>query len=701
MAQYTDDSVPRPGPAGRVDLPAGYLLCEKGPGVRLSPSGRFVPFRLPPRRRVEDQSKHLDCVRYRSDLIRRRIAFWVMLISLSIVITPLAKGQQSEPTTQNLGIHLDFTRYFPSTEIEQQERRELIDRTKAFLDGGPWKPEGGTRQLDEGAGLKTAWMRHYAYCQLRAADDAEDKQASECQEQSASQGGAVTAFVEKQLEAETFTSLSDADLSRLHLESYRFLMQQSAENARHLLSPSEQKLLDDLADPLLDGWSNRYDVLVRQVKADAKPLQTSTGPLNPISDAQKLSSLPDRGLREAAFRARLEAYQTHRELIAATLLDIVRMETALAEARKYPSAPARKYASRLQLSEEQVKAMLQSVQQHTAVLQQYQRVRATRVTELTGIQGVHSWDMGMSSGYAPQSLSFEQARKVIVHAVAPLGDRYVAQFAWLMTPANGALDIAEGTRRQPGGFAAGYSGVPVSLYVDRFDGDLDSIDSIIHEGGHAIHRKLMNDAGVWPYYANGPNFLFEAYAIFNELLLWHELERQSATPQEKAYYQERLLADVTFNVFTSAEEGTLEQGLYDGVAAGTIRNADDIDKLNGEILAHYELFAPQEPLLRLNWMGKRLLFEDPLYLVSYLYAGLVACKLYEMSEADPKEFQKRYAALLAEGFDAPASDLIRKNMGFSLDGDSLLDGALKFVETQTSQLEQAYIAMGNPGANHP
>ncbi len=624
-----------------------------------------------------------------------------MLISLAIVISPLASGQQSAPSKQILGIHLDFTRYFPSTEIEQQDRRELMDRTKAFLDGGPWRPESSITQFNEGAGLNTAWMRHYAYCQLRTADDAEDKQANECQDESAKQAGAVRAFVEKQLEAEAFTSLSDADLSRLHLESYRFLMQQSAENARHLLPPSEEKLLGDLADPLLDGWSDRYDALVRQVKADAKPLQTSIGQLNPISDAQKLSSLPDRSLREAAFRARVEAYQPHRELIAATLLDIVRMETALAKARKYPSAPARKYAGRLQLSEDQVKAMLQSVQQHTAVLQQYQRVRAARVAELNDIQDVHSWDMGMSSGYAPESLSFEQAQKVMAHAVAPLGNEYVTQFAWLMTPANGALDIAGGARRQPGGFSVGYSGVPVSLYVDNFDGDLDAIDSIIHEGGHAIHRKLMNDAGVSPYYGNGPNFLFEAYAIFNELLLWHEFEKQSATMQEKAYYQERLLDEVTFQIFTSAEEGTLEQGLYDGVAAGTLRNADDIDKLNGEILAHYEVFAPQEPVLRRNWMRKRLLFEDPLYLVGYLYAGLVACKLYEMSEADPKEFQKRYAALLREGFDAPANDLIRKNMGFSLDGDSLLDGALKFVETQTSQLQQTYMAIGKPSANHP
>jgi oligoendopeptidase F len=100
-------------------------------------------------------------------------------------------------------------------------------------------------------------------------------------------------------------------------------------------------------------------------------------------------------------------------------------------------------------------------------------------------------------------------------------------------------------------------------------------------------------------------------------------------------------------------------------------------------------------------MGKLQLFRDPLNLVNYLYAGLVACKLYEMSEADPTDFQKRYAALLREGFDAPANDLIQKNMGFSLDGDSLLDGALKLVETQTSQLQQTYMAIGNPSANHP
>lgn len=618
----------------------------------------------------------------------RCAAISTTLLCLSLTAGTLA--QKSSSTKQDLAFHLDFTRYFPSVDEEQQERTALVGRTKTFLEGGPWKAEDGARELAEGAALKTEWMRHSVYCKLRTADDATNKAAADCQTQSEEQSSAVSAFVEKQLEASAFTSLSDADLVRLHLEPDRFLMRQASENAEHLLPPAEQKLLGDLANPALNGWSDRYDALVRQVKSSAQPIPTDNGPLNPLLDAEKLSTVPDRGIREKAFLARLEAFQPHRELLAATLIDTVRMETAIAKARHFPSAPARKYKSRLQLSEEQIKAMLQAVELDAAVLQQYQRVRAERVSQLTGIKDVGSWDMGMSSGYIPKTLDFEQAREIMVAAVTPLGNDYASEFGWLMNPANGALDISGGSQRLPGGFSVGYSGVPVSLYVDSFNGDLHSVGQIIHEGGHAIHRKLMNGAGVSPYYAGGPNFMFEGYAIFNELLLWRELERRSRTPQEKAYYQERLLDEETFQIFTSAEEGTLEQALYDRVTAGTIRNADDIDKLNAEILSHYELLAPQEPELRLNWMRKALLFDDPLYLVSYLYAGLVACKLYELDEANPTDFQKHYAALLREGFDAPANELMQKNMGFSLDGDSLLDGAMKLIQAQTAQLKETY-----------
>jgi oligoendopeptidase F len=298
--------------------------------------------------------------------------------------------------------------------------------------------------------------------------------------------------------------------------------------------------------------------------------------------------------------------------------------------------------------------------------------------------------MALSAGYDPKPMSYPEARTTLLKALAALGPDYVAQFAWLLNPRNGALEIAGGLNRRLGGFSLGYTGVPVTLYMQGFTGDFSTTSVVIHEGGHAIHRKLMSENDVSPFYATGPKFLTEAYAILNELLLLDEMERSSTTLAEKTYYQEKFLDKLEHEVFVSAEEGSFEQAVYDGVTAGNITGGKDLDSLNAHILDKYELFASEEPELRFGWMERRLLFEDPLYLANYLYAALVACKLYEMDRANPKDFQVRYMALLREGFDAPGAELLRKNMGFTLDRDQLLDGALHLMQDGTARLRQCY-----------
>jgi len=58
-------------------------------------------------------------------------------------------------------------------------------------------------------------------------------------------------------------------------------------------------------------------------------------------------------------------------------------------------------------------------------------------------------------------------------------------------------------------------------------------------------------------------------------------------------------------------------------------------------------------------MTKQLMFEDPLYLVNYLYAGLFATKAYAMIREDAPGFRQRYLAYLKGGFDAPPDVLNR------------------------------------------
>jgi oligoendopeptidase F len=73
-----------------------------------------------------------------------------------------------------------------------------------------------------------------------------------------------------------------------------------------------------------------------------------------------------------------------------------------------------------------------------------------------------------------------------------------------------------------------------------------------------------------------------------------------------------------------------------------------------------------------------------------LYAILISCKLYQVQHADPKGFAVKYTALLKNGFDAPADDLLKKFTGFSLDSGSLLKDALGLMRDKTAKLEALY-----------
>jgi oligoendopeptidase F len=526
----------------------------------------------------------------------------------------------------------DLTRYFPDSAQEEAARAGLAARGKSFTSASNWGVKEAAKHLSEGASLLTEWMRHAVYCRVRAARDTGDKAAKLCQAQSYEAVDSVTAYVDGQLRAPLFAKMSAADQQRLGLAPYRGLIAKAQDAARHEPEPAARAAIAALADPMLQGLYDRYEKVADGLKT-------------------------------------LDDYAAHKELFAATLIDVVREETALAKLHHYNSAPAWKYAERLGITEAMARDLLDRMSQSGQVLKDYQSVRVPH-------------------GFTPEPMEIGAVRATILKALAPLGPDYSGQFAWLMDPANGAIDLAGGGTRYRGGFSQGFPGVPVMLYVGGFDGSFAKMSTIIHEGGHALHRKFMG--GVSPYAAEAPKFVAEATAIFNELLLLDERERDSNSPAERIYYQEKFLDKLSHEIFTSAEEGLLEQGLYEGVAAGTITDSAGIDALNGAILNRFAVDGASQAG---NWMKKDLLYEDPLYLLNYLYAALVACRFHAMSEADPEGFRTRYLALLKQGYDTPSDEALRRTMGFGLDAVPLLDDALRLMSERTKKLEAAYLSL--------
>jgi oligoendopeptidase F len=168
------------------------------------------------------------------------------------------------------------------------------------------------------------------------------------------------------------------------------------------------------------------------------------------------------------------------------------------------------------------------------------------------------------------------------------------------------------------------------------------------------------------------------------------LARAKNDPAVTAYYRNAFLDAITFQIFGSAEEGALEQAIYDGAKSGTLKGADDLDALTRKTFGAYSSWPARDPVMQTAWMRKSLMFEDPVYLVNYLYAGLLATKWFVLLERDPQKFASQYVAFLRGGFDGAPVALLQRAFGFDFGCDGTLEEDLALVREKTAELRAAY-----------
>lgn len=600
-----------------------------------------------------------------------------------------SNAQQYDPFDGNAAaFHVKLNRYFKTEEDEKAARVLVANSINRFKADTVWTLGNLAAHLDTYSSLLIAIERHNQYFRLRTYINKNDSLARQAYNEVGGVENGLEGITGRMLLQPRFSAITDQQLKQYHLTKYKFLLGKAKEQAIHSLPEHDEQLLGKVSDDMIDHLTDRYDNLMSTITGDSITIKDKK--YSPVKIWSGILLNPDSALRKQVAQAYYKAYSDHAEVIAAALIDITRQKSILAKLRGYKTATERTYGRRLQLPEESVKKMLDEMTQYADVLKNYQRVQANQIKKQTGLATVHSWDASLPMGFTWQPLPFAKVRPLILDALAPLGDDYTRHFAVLLDPANGEMEIAGGANRVNENTSVGFIGVPESLYMKSYNGTLGDVSRLIHEGGHAIHEQLMSDNGIVPSYKYGPSILNEAYAMFNELLLLDALEKQEKTNAGKAFYTKQFLDKLSHEIFTSAEEGAFEQGLYEGVAQGSINTRDDVDKLYAGIMNKYDSYFPTEPQRKSEWINKRLVFDDPLYNVNYLYAILVSCKLYQQQHTDPKGFAAKYTALLKNGFDAPADDLLKKFMGFSLDSSSLLKDALGLMRDKTGILEGLY-----------
>ncbi|MBZ5615913.1 MAG: hypothetical protein LAO23_18055 [Acidobacteriia bacterium] len=586
------------------------------------------------------------------------------------------------------GLSADLSRYYfktPADEVAARAELNLalaeMSRYKGQLNSAH-QLLGALRQNET---VQNLFAKHEGYLHLRCSQNRKDP-ACDADKALESDVDAKTAFLDPEILAIPEDRLRGFLTAEPALASYGFALTDIRRDKLHVLPEAEQRLLDQF-QPQIGDW--QYD-LYQQVVAGISfgTVETSSGPLDVVRQRNLIAAHGDGRVREEGFKRRYAGFASQRDLLAFALIHTVQAQNLLAKTHHHVDAPARKYES-LYCEPEDTRSLLAAMAQHGDIAKRYEKVRSLDI-DRDYHQPAHAWDMSAPvQELSPPGTSLLDARHIFHEAFAGLGKEYQSEFDALVDPANGRADILPGgaANRYGGGFSIGFDRGKSILFFGRYDGTFKDLSVIAHEGGHAVHRQLMTANGVPPTYDHGPSFLFESFAAFNELLLADFLAEHAGSPELKRYYRERWMSIKGLDAFYGAQDALLEQAIYDGVVAATVRNADDLDRLTLKIDGEFSLFPASTPELRTRWAMVSLMYEDPLYDVNYVYGGLLALKYYDLYTTRREWFVPRYIALLKNGFNQPPKELLHQFLGIDLSGPALLNDDLELLSRRLDQLE--------------
>lgn len=320
-------------------------------------------------------------------------------------------------------------------------------------------------------------------------------------------------------------------------KEFRIWMKKALREKAHVLSEKEERLLS-LYIPVSGSMQkafmdlNNSDLDFGEISGEK--LTHGTYPI--------FIRNQDESIREKAYRQYYKGYDDHKHTIADLYSSSVNEDIFQARARGFRSSlDAALFPDRIPSSV--YRSLIASVHDAFPVLHEYYRVKA----KVLGKEKLHHWDcyMPMVEGCASHH-TYEEAVSLISESVRPLGDEYRNTLVKGLTE-DRWVDRYENKGKRSGAFSAGgYIGNPYIL--TNYEEDvLDSVFTLIHEGGHSMHTwySVRNN----PYMCyNYSIFEAETASTFNESLLADYLMKNSDN-DEKAYIIGKRLDDIVATLF--------------------------------------------------------------------------------------------------------------------------------------------------------
>jgi pepF/M3 family oligoendopeptidase len=429
-------------------------------------------------------------------------------------------------------------------------------------------------------------------------------------------------------------------------------LRKAARRSAHQMSEPEEVLAAELHLTASTAWTRLYDDVTSGMRHPVRfpdpQVEGGREEVLPIFAIRGLATNPDPALREAAFRAELDAWETNAVPLAAAL-NAVKGETLTLNRHRGWADPLDPVLEANAVDRPTITAMNAAADEALGDFRRYLSAKA----RLLGKGQCAFWDL-----FAPVGAVRPRAWSDAVGVVKQAFGGYSPE---LLGVAHRALaeswvDAGPRTGKVGGAFCMPVGG-GVSRILMNFDGSIDTIHTLAHELGHAFHNHTLRDRT--PLQRATPMPLAETASIFCETILTDQALVGTAGDERLALLEADLQGACQV-VVDIRSRFLFETRLFERRASSTVPVRELCELMDhAQAEAYGEGLDPsaRHPFM---WAAKPHYYGATFYNWPYTFGLLFGLGLYARWRDDPAGFTSRYEELLSSTGLATAVDLAER-----------------------------------------
>ncbi len=428
------------------------------------------------------------------------------------------------------------------------------------------------------------------------------------------------------------------------LQEYRHALDDILRRQAHTLSAKEEELVASVG-LIADAPETIYGMLAN---AD---LPWPTVKLSDGSEVRldqsafgKHRASVNREDRRLVFDEFFDVWRSYARTCGATLFSQVKRDVFYARVRKYPNSLALALDGN-RIPEAVYHQLIAQARAHLPVLHRYFRLRK----RLLGLEDLQYYDIYPPLVHSDRSYEIDEAKRLVIESVGPLGSEYVG----VMTEGlNGRwMDVEPRPGKRSGAYMNGHVYDAHPYVLMNYQGTYDSVSTLAHEWGHALHSHLSNSAQT---FANADYSIFtaEIASTYNEALLLDRVLKDADSDETRLFYLGRELEGLRGTFFRQAMFAEFELRIHEVVERGDTLSSDRFTAMYAGLLRDYHghddgvLTIDDDYTIEWAYIPH---FYYNFYVYQYATSVAASSLLVERLRQDEPGAVEQYLALLASG----------------------------------------------------